>query len=150
MSQSLWWWGRGHAPRWAGKPWFPCRWWGKAMESRRLSTAGWPLSVWACLPLLGSVASARKVEKTFHSRPTSCLLCALCDHRWSGLRPRESFRPEALEVLPPIQQGVVPENEMSRIRDPLPLLKNLHFEASSPQAEFAQRAAKESVCNSET
>lgn len=64
------------------------------------SRSGTALSVWACPPYLRSVARAGEVKKTF-SHPTSCLLCAFCDHRWSGLWPCKSFRPETLESFLP-------------------------------------------------
>ena len=53
-------------------------------------------------------------------------------------------------VLPPIQQGVVPEKETSKIKgDLVPFLKNLAIEASSPQAMYAQLSANEPMCDSE-
>lgn len=72
---------------------FPVCGYRKAMDSvAGANRVGRALSIWACSPSLDSVARAGKVEKIFHSRPTSCLLYAFCDHRWSDPWPRQSFR----------------------------------------------------------
>lgn len=66
------------------------------------------------------------------------------------IRGRGKASASGFGVLPPIQQGVVPENEVSKIKgDSVPFLKNLAIEASSPQAMYAQLAANEPVCDSE-
>lgn len=49
-------------------------------------------------PLPPRPALAVKVkEKNPPLSPTSCLLGALCDHRWSGLGPHRSLRPAPVE-----------------------------------------------------
>lgn len=54
---------------------FPVCGYRKAMDSvAGANRVGRALSIWACSPSLDSVARAGKVEKIFHSRPTSCLL----------------------------------------------------------------------------
>lgn len=51
------------------------------------------------------------------------------------VRGRAKASASGFGVLPPIQQGVVPENEMSKIKgDLVRFLKNLANEAFSPQA----------------
>lgn len=67
------------------------------------------------------------------------------------VRGRAKASASGFGVLPPIQRGVVPENEMSKIKgDLVPFLKNLAIEAFSPQARnTAQLAASEPMCDSE-
>jgi hypothetical protein len=84
---------------------------------------------------------AGKVEKTLHS-PHFLFAGTHCDHRWSGLGPRESLSHATSESFLPVRRVWSLRNKVSRLKEVLPQSSKILF--LRPEAWFAQPPANES------
>lgn len=94
-----WGWRLSSAPLWGSVPRFLCLWLGKAVGWTSILGVGRGVGEAAFLGVPAAALLALPAAGKVEARPISCLFCALCDHRWSGLGPRESLRPSVLEFF---------------------------------------------------